>query len=205
MVDANQIKKVFWKYFDISGDDREIHIGSDGKVNVHGDVQLMDTDVKQLPVSFGTVSGNFRCIFSSLTSLVGAPHHVKGYFICSNSELTSLEGAPQHVGGDFICHHNKLTSLMGAPKHVGDTFDCEYNPLTSLEGTPEHVGDEFWCTWNPHLPVLRLITYPHPWIGHAPDSVTDIIRKYAGTKNPADILRCASELNEAGFEGNAEW
>jgi hypothetical protein len=40
---------------------------------------------------------------------------------------------------------------------------------------------------------------------HAPKQVEKIIGKYTGTKNPADILRCASELNEAGFEGNAEW
>jgi len=204
MVDANQIKKVFWNYFNTSGPDREIHIGSDGKVNVHGDVQLVYTDVKQLPVSFGTVSGNFRCLFSSLTSLVGAPHHVGGYFICSNSELTSLVGAPQHVDGSFTCHHNKLTNLVGAPKHVGDTFDCEYNQLTSLEGAPEHVGEEFWCTWNPHLPVLRLITYQHPWIGNAPDLVSDIISKYVGQGKPG-ALKAAGELIKAGFKGNARW
>jgi len=204
MVDANQIKKKVWNYFTISGEDREIHIGSDGKVNVYGDVQLVKTHVRQLPISFGTVEGNFRCQFTNLASLVGAPHHVDGHFLCSHSELTSLEGAPKHVGGQFNCDHNKLHSLLGAPKHVGGTFDCEYNWLTSLEGVPEHVGDEFWCTWNPELPVLRLLTYAYLHMDNAPQPVSDIMHKYTGQGKPGAI-KAAAELIRAGYKGNARW
>jgi hypothetical protein len=204
MVDANQIKKRVWNYFTISGEDREVHVESDGKVHVYGDVKLVRAQVRQLPISFGTVSGNFRCDFSDLTSLVGAPRNVRGHFICSNGELTSLEGAPKHVDGDFICKHNKLTSLVGAPKHVGGTFDCEYNPLTSWEGAPEHVGDEFWCTWNPALPVLRLFTYAHFHMEDAPQPVSDIMHKYTGQGKPGAI-KAAAELIRAGYKGNARW
>jgi hypothetical protein len=222
MVDANQIKKVVKQYFKISG---QVSIQPDGVVDVQGDVELK-RQIKQLPVQFGHVEGHFncshnlltslqgapvhvegsfQCYANKLTSLQGAPVHVEGSFYCYNNKLTSLKGAPDHVEGDFNCGNNLLTSLQGAPRHVGADFICQHNNLTSLQGAPEYVGDEFWCTWNPQLPVLRLITYQDLWIRDAPGSVSDIISKYEGTKNPADILRCASELNEAGFEGNAQW
>ena len=51
------------------------------------------------------IKNDFRCsIYTSLTSLEGAPKEVGGNFYCNYCAfLTSLKGAPQKVGGDFYC------------------------------------------------------------------------------------------------------
>jgi hypothetical protein len=226
MVDVEEIKARLQKYFTILGD---VIIHPDGVVDVKGQV-FLKKKVKQLPVQFGDVSDAFSCHERSLTTLIGSPRRVGGGFTCWLNALTTLQGAPDYVGDNFSCGGNKLESLLGAPAHVGGSFygggdggelltSLEGSPtyvggifswrncpnLTSLEGAPEQVGQEFICTYYPHLPLLRTIMYPHVQLLGGGYKVNYIINKYAGTKNPADILRCASELNEAGFEGNAEW
>ena len=52
-------------------------------VNVKGDVDLHEKYLKEIPIKFGTVTGNFD--------------------ISKNDDITSLENAPTEVGGDFIC------------------------------------------------------------------------------------------------------
>ena len=100
---------------------------ADGSIDVHGDVDLIDLNLKKLPLKFNKVDERF---------------------ICSRNQLTSLEGAPKEVGGTFSSSHNKLTSLEGAPKEVGGDFWCSYNQLTSLEGGPKQVGGSFWSYYN---------------------------------------------------------
>lgn len=112
-------------------------INDDGTVDVNGDVQLEKKDLKEIPVQFGVVKGDFECYQNQLISLSGCPKEVKGDFWCFDNQLTSLEGAPQKVGGSFWCNQNRLTSLEGAPKEVGGTFNCQINKLTSLEGAPK--------------------------------------------------------------------
>jgi hypothetical protein len=119
----------------------------DGKVNVNGDVDLIDIGLVKLPVSFGVVGGSFYCSLNKLTSLEGCPSRVGGYFDCANNKLTSLDGSPTIVGGDFDCNNNQLTSLEGCPSNIGD-FDCSHNQLTSLEGCPSNVGGDFSCFNN---------------------------------------------------------
>jgi hypothetical protein len=104
----------------------------DGKVNVNGDVNLFVRGLVKLPVSFGTVTGNFSCDSNRLTTLEGCPDSVSGYFNCSDNQLTSLEGGPSRVGDDFFCSDNQLTSLEGAPINVGGIFYCRNNPVDEL-------------------------------------------------------------------------
>ena len=92
------------------------------------------------------VQGSFDCSYLVLFSFKGISFgHVSGNFRCYNNQLTSLEGAPQTVGGSFSCMDNRLTSLEGAPQAVGGNFFCSYNELTFLEGAPRTVGGGFYC------------------------------------------------------------
>jgi len=134
-------------------------INEDGTVDVDGNVDLhikglnrpqryRASELKELPLKFGKVSGDFSCSIHKLTNLSGAPLEVGGYFSCSNNQLESLEGSPEKVGGKFYCNDNQLTSLEGAPRKVGGDFLCSHNKLTSLEGAPTSVGGDFECYDN---------------------------------------------------------
>ena len=115
-------------------------IRDDGTVDVKGDVYLSFRDLKELPIKFGIVIGNFYCNNNQLTSLVGSPKELVGIFDCYKNQLTSLVGAPEKVGDNFYCSNNQLTSLKGAPLIVEGYFDCHNNkielepPLTKISG-----------------------------------------------------------------------
>jgi hypothetical protein len=144
---VSQIRKVCKKY-----KIRNYSINLDRSINVNGNVYLDVKLLHKLPVTFNTVSGNFRCYGTNLTSLKGGPKHVGGNFyftsLCGMAKLNSLDGAPSDVGGDFDCSFNKLSSLVGGPTKVGGNYFCYYNVLTSLVGSPETIGDGFYCSGN---------------------------------------------------------
>ena len=80
-------------------------INSKGEIDVDGNVDLGDSDLKELPYKFGNVSGYF--------SLSG------------KKNLTSLKNCPDYVGGSFGCSYcKKLDSLEGCPKEVYTKFFC---------------------------------------------------------------------------------
>ena len=81
------------------------NINSKGEIDVDGDVDLRDNDLKELPYKFGIVNGYFDI----------------GY----NENLKSLKNCPDEVGGYFSCYEcSKLFSLEGCPKKVGKYFNC---------------------------------------------------------------------------------
>ena len=102
-------------------------INDDGSVDVDGDVRLGSLKLTEIPLKFGSVSGNFYC---------------------HSNKLTSLEGCPKYIGGNFYCEYNKLTSLEGGPKIVEMSYDCLNNQLITLKGCPEKVGSEFHAGSN---------------------------------------------------------
>lgn len=182
MVDKTKIRQLAKKYFGMK--DHYIMINDQGLVSYEGDVFLKNRSLTNLPFQF---------------------EHIEGSFFCNHSGLSTLEGSPRTVSGEFMCTGSQhLTSLQGGPVHVGDGYYCTEIAFESMEGAPEHVG-EFNITYTPVLPLLRLLTYENLWVQSAPAMVRNILNTYAGTTNPADVLKCASELNEHGFEGNAEW
>ena len=95
-----------------------------------------------------SITGDFKCFRSMLTSLEGAPEEVHGKFNCFGNYLTSLEGAPSKVDGDFDCRENNLTSLEYTPYEVYGDFNCAHNNLTSLEGVPVIISGNFICAQN---------------------------------------------------------
>jgi len=129
----------------IAEDNYKNYIGK--KVNVKDFAYLVDLDLKELPITFGTVGGSFNCSCNKLTSLKGCPKKVGKNFDCSCNSLTSLKGCPKKVKC-FYCDLNKLTSLKGSPREVENNFWCSDNYLTSLEGCPKKVNGAFACSHN---------------------------------------------------------
>jgi len=146
-MDINRINKLLDQHFNIVGK-FTVHAES-GVVDVTGDVQLLPNVTGQLPVQFGSVSGDFICEGRQLTSLVGSPKTVGGGFMCAHNQLQSLTGAPHSVGDSFSCGNNMLTSLTHAPQSVGGHFWCFNNQLTTLSGATRSVPGDFWCQNNP--------------------------------------------------------
>lgn len=68
-------------------------------VNTSVGVYLSDFKLKELPVQFGTVRGDFACDNNKLTSLRGCPNLVEGSFNCSNNPLADLDYLPKHIYG----------------------------------------------------------------------------------------------------------
>ena len=125
-------------------------INDKGEIDVNGDVNLRNKDLKELPYKFGKVSGSFDLFNNKdLISLKNCPNRVDGeFFSCKNcSILKTLEGCPKEVKGDLICNWcDKLISLEGCPKKVGKDFYCNTCiNLESLKGCPKEVNGSFYC------------------------------------------------------------
>ena len=112
-------------------------VTENGRINVSGDVILAPGEDESIPVTFGTVTGNFICSGNQLTTLKGAPDVVGGNFICCDNQLTSLHGAPAHVIGDFTCCNNRLISLLGLSEEIYGNFICVNNPLLTRPSKEE--------------------------------------------------------------------
>jgi len=122
-------------------------------IDVKGFVNISKCNLKEIPVQFGYVGGNFSCGNNQLISLKGSPYKVKGAFSCNNNKLTSLENCPVDVF-NFDCSNNQLTSLKNGPEEVLGVYICSNNLLISLEGCPKEVGSNFNC-WNNKLISLK--------------------------------------------------
>ena len=85
-------------------------INSQGEIDVKGNVDLDNTNFKELPYKFGTVSGWFTLTHNkNLVSLTNCPNYVGRYFACNScTRLDSLEGCPKEVDGNFYCSKCKI-------------------------------------------------------------------------------------------------
>src|SRR6056297_3269997 len=80
-------------------------INKDNSIDVNGDVNLINLNLKKLPLNFNIVKDNFNCSHNKLETLEGAPKECK-FFNCSYNNLTSLKGAPEKCNY-FNCSYNK--------------------------------------------------------------------------------------------------
>ena len=128
-------------------------INPDGSIDVDGSVSLYRRVLRELPLKFGVVTGDFDCSFNQLTSLIGCPSYVGQNFKCTGNDLsrTGLEGCPQEVGGHFECLDNQLTTLKGGPRKVGGNFWCWNNKLTNLKYVPECAT----IVYDPEIPLYE--------------------------------------------------
>jgi hypothetical protein len=139
----NQYYKIrdFLKYIGVN----KYTIYKDNTVDVFENVKIKIKNLKQLPLRFNYVDGDFDCSNSDLTSLVGCPDEVTGSFICNSNILQDLKNGPLTVGKDYIVKQNDLKKLTGAPKKINGDFDCSYNGLKDLIDGPIVVKGDYFC------------------------------------------------------------
>lgn len=171
MVDTIAILDTFHAHFELRHDTTTgayLEVDAQGILNVGGHVYLK-TEVKdtlqKLPVTFGTVTGNFILFaLPQLQSLEGSPRHIGGFFRVVNcNKLLSLQGGPLTVGTDYTLDYNEaLVSLDGAPLDVPGHFSLhsttENNTLATLQGGPLRAGKFTLITESTSL--LNLVGAP---------------------------------------------
>jgi hypothetical protein len=198
---------------------------------VSGKFDCSNNELKTLEGGPQEVGAYFTCDFNKLETLEGGPIKVGSDYSCCNNKLISLKGAPRVVDGDFYCSNNKLTSLKGCPRIIGGGFYCEKNKLlTSLEGGPRYVGDHVDFHGCTNLISLQNVHLHFPKVdgkfylgktGHKTSvlgflliqqlegvvldnlGAAAILNKYIETRN-RDLLACALELVDAGYEDEAK-
>lgn len=77
-------------------------------VDVNNEVDLSEFKLKEIPLKFGTIHGNFLINDNYLTSLENCPKIVLGTFACNGNYLTSLENCPTFILNHFGCFWNKI-------------------------------------------------------------------------------------------------
>jgi hypothetical protein len=84
-------------------------INESGEIDVDGDVYISyyHTNLTELPIKYGKVTGHFKCYGNNLTTLKNCPDFVGGSFDCSENNLTSLKFAPSKVTRQFNCYNQK--------------------------------------------------------------------------------------------------
>lgn len=149
-------------------------IHPDGTVDVRGDVKFDKQlkKIKQLPIKFGEISGDFLFYqHTKITTLEGFPHTVGGSFMfhTDSKNVSNLIGGPNYVGENYIITGCKITSLEGiastiggnlnlslthitdfqfAPKEVGGSVYTHGVQLSTLEGCPEIIGGDLFASGN---------------------------------------------------------
>ena len=127
-------------------------------VDVDGNVNISDINLKLIPVQFGKVNGNFSCSDNQLKSLEGCPKYVGENFYCGDNQLTSLEGCPKSVGGDFDCNNNQLKDFKGCPEYIEGYFSCSSNQLKDFKGLNKFKY--IYCSDNPIHEIYQLFNDP---------------------------------------------
>jgi hypothetical protein len=140
------------KYLCAKYEIQNYRINDDGSLDVNGDVFIWKTlgDLKQLPLIFNEVNGDFDCGTNNLTTLQGCPKKVS-HFTCSDNDLTSFQHSPKIVEGNFYSWTtHRITSLEGLENTYigGDLFLGNCNNLYSLKGYPKQVT-HFNCSETP--------------------------------------------------------
>lgn len=108
-------------------------INKDGTVDVFGNVFINRYGLKELPLIFRDVYGNFNCYSNKLTTLKGSPIRVGGDFVCSWNQLKTLEYSPTIVCGDFYCQHNKIICIEDGPAELFGEFYSNEIPIDGLK------------------------------------------------------------------------
>lgn len=145
----------------------EYKINPDMSVDVFGDViksethrlssEITDFSLKEFPIKFNVVNGDFNFAKTKLRSLRLGPKKVTGDFECSYNYLTSLKGSPEYVGGNYsvrsIGHLYSseycLRTLEGCPKYIGGYIDFSGYGVYTFEFFPDILGGDVICKHNP--------------------------------------------------------
>ena len=109
-------------------------INEDLTVDVNSRVDLSFKDLKDVPIKFNKIEGDFNCGWNNLTNLQGCPKVVNGYFYCNKNKLTNLLGCPEVIHGEFNCSENKLSNFEYFPKEInGNSIFLHSNNIKEEE------------------------------------------------------------------------
>jgi len=111
---------------------REYIINEDGSIDVYENVSINRQGIKELPIQFRNVYGNFNCYSNELTTLKGCPNRVGGDFICSWNKLKDLKHSPKIVVGNFYCHNNELECINDGTSDLFGDFYSDELPISGL-------------------------------------------------------------------------
>lgn len=119
-------------------------INKDYTVDVLQHVKIIEK-LKQLPIEFDFILGDFDISDCGLETLKGCPERVNGDFMCVDNKLKDLTYGPEIVGGVYNVSRCGLKTLKGAPRRVGDDFNACENELQDLIGGPQKVDGNYYC------------------------------------------------------------
>lgn len=179
----------------------------DKSVSITQDVDFTQFDYEKIPMKIRNVEGDML-LAGHVKTLQNCPDVVSGDFECVHTVITSLVGGPKEVGGDYVIRANEsLTSIEGAPTKVGGDFDAkECRRLVSLKGIHKMVKE---CNGTMNFgdtgvkeSVLGLLMIRGVKKIIVPEAkVAEILNKHLGTD---DIHVVQEELIDAGFASYAK-
>lgn len=130
--------------------DFDFRINDDRSIDVYGDVKFPEFSsfLRQLPLQFRHVSGDFDCSFLvNLTTLKGSPIEVGGTFNCASTSVQSLEYAPKSA--EKLVFDNTIKSLS-------TNCNCDFKLVHMLvrnsnpvEGLPKTILQNM-----AHMPIV---------------------------------------------------
>jgi hypothetical protein len=129
----------------------------DGTTIVEGDLYLLHTKIKQLPIGLIEVKKGLSISFNPSFKLNGYPKKVGGYFVCSYNNLSSLEGIPEEFGGGINLEYNRISSLIGLPNKVMGNFYLSHNQLENLDGISREIFGNLNLAENDKLTSLEAL------------------------------------------------
>jgi hypothetical protein len=158
-------------------------IRPDGVVDVNGSASIQNFQGSIIPIQFGTVTGEFSCAHSGVTSLKGAPYHTGEGFYCYDTNLITFDGLSQFIGGDLGAHYPGV--------------DMNIISLSGIDRVVKHIGGRLYVNRETtHILGLLLIEGIKEFTIDRDGPIDNIMNKYVGT---GDILSAQDELIDAGF------
>ena len=130
----------------------------DGTTVVWGNLNLLSTEIKQLPVGLMEVKGKLIIDINPSLKLNGYPKKVSGYFGCSYNNILSLEGMPEEVGGGISFEESNLTSLVGLPKIINNNLNLSWNKFVTLDDFPREIHGDVRLSDNENLVSLDVLS-----------------------------------------------
>ena len=118
--DEESIKKALAKLyikknFEIVKDDRYGFV-----VNVDGNVELSDRQLKTIPFKFGVITGNINLSNNNLVDFRFMPDKIDGTLYIADNNLTNIDFLPTEINGGLTINDNKkLTDFSGLAKVKG--------------------------------------------------------------------------------------
>jgi hypothetical protein len=118
-----------------------------GKIDVDGDLKMVEVRPFQKPQSGGPISKDLKELFGGFE--IGK---VTGKYECGRVSTYSLEGGPEYVGGDFSVWQNRsIKEMKGCPSFVGGNFEYSSEEcILNLKGSPDVVKGDYTYRYGGH-------------------------------------------------------